>query len=367
MKTKVVTVLAVLVAMAASPAMGGIFFRRARAQAEYTCDDGSCDVEQVEQVEAPQPQPQQQPPKIIGKAVEDPARQKELMEAIQAAETRGVCSNEVIRRGACVEHVDGQWHGENPIAQAAALPPDDSNKWFVSIIGDPTTKRYQALQRGWNKTRELLVWGNTLDQKHSWSHLHFYDRRNESQQWRWKGVPLGPPDQITVIVQPPRDGSRGDPNTIITAVSYNGKPAILSAKIGMAIRAYLKSSASHRVGPASGLFRPRPRPNPTPHVEPTPWKPVAPVMPTPVVEIPPWEKILHPRKPKRPKVEPKPNQEQDKKPADPDEKESPATEVVTLAAPWLTEKFGTFNVVLIMVIAMFVWGIGKETAKRLRR
>ena len=147
----------------------------------------------------------------------------------------------VLRLGSMVQHVDGTFRDgpDELFAQAMAPPPDDSHKWFISVITMQGCGACAKLKADWKTSPDLraLARPDPAEQKESWAHFNSYDRDDKSQQWRWANLKVsGFP---TILVQPPRTGQYGDPKTVVYQGTYGGDPRKLADGIRDAIKRYL--------------------------------------------------------------------------------------------------------------------------------
>lgn len=181
----------------------------------------------------------------------------------------------VLRLGNWVHHVDGS-HRDSLAGlwgQVMGPPASDSHKWFVSVIGMQRCPGCAKLKQDWATDEHLRAMAKPelANQRDSWAHFAWYDKTDDTQQWRWKGVEVtGYP---TVIVQPPRNRQFGDPKTVVFQQTYgkDSSPSQLAADMRSAIKAYLvtlpnvqREEQAAASLPASGVIA-APPPN---HVKP---------------------------------------------------------------------------------------------------
>lgn len=131
---------------------------------------------------------------------------------------------EVIRRG---DHVTRAGRGpmgtdDRVISDTTSPPPDDSHKWFISIVTEKGDKESEALLYDLRHSLDLRAWANLDEPKDSWSHVTVYVKGDESQDWRWKNIKIT--RYPVMILQPPAklmDESKpnswlwGDPKTVV--------------------------------------------------------------------------------------------------------------------------------------------------------
>jgi hypothetical protein len=146
---------------------------------------------------------------------------------------------EIARRGAMVERVDGYQDASDPVAaiSAALQPPaDDSHKWLFTLVTMKNCQACMQLRADFENDAKLKAWVDTKDYTKSWAHWHVVQSEDQSQAWRWKD--FKPTAFPALIVQPPVNGSWGDPHTIVYVRQGYLKPAELDAAIRSAIQLY---------------------------------------------------------------------------------------------------------------------------------
>lgn len=200
----------------------------------------------------------------------------------------------VIRLGEMVQHVGGdgiEAEEAQDIMQAMATPPDDSSKWFVSIITMKDCAPCARLQADWARSSDLLAFAKPADSKASWSHFAVYDKDDLSQAWRWAAIKVS--SYPTILIQPPRSGAYGDPKTVVFQTSGYSDPKKLSAAMSTAIKRYIaalpKQEGVAQRRPVPPPFTPPPKVPPAPPVAPVPdiVVPGPDVPPQPVATVPP--------------------------------------------------------------------------------
>jgi hypothetical protein len=198
---------------------------------------------------------------------------------------------EIARRGAMVERVDGIQDAQNPssaMALAMQPPADDSHKWLFTLVTMRNCQWCQQMRRDFESDAKLKAWVDTKDPSKSWAHWQIVQIEDKSQEWRWKDFrPTGFP---SLLVQPPVNGSWGDPHTIVFSRQGYLKPAELDAAVRTAIQLYAVKAFPRRLAweetqvalPTSffsGGFQ-----QPRPSEQPGGWNPpVAPPAPLPPV------------------------------------------------------------------------------------
>jgi hypothetical protein len=144
---------------------------------------------------------------------------------------------EIARRGDSVEHVAGFQGPDDPIADLMQPPADDSDKWFFTLVTTKGCAACDRLKADFANSPELKAWVDTVDYQRSWAHWQAVDVNDNTQQWRWAN--FKPRVFPTLIVQPPYNGSWGDPHTVVfLREGYDGKPAALDKAIRAALSMY---------------------------------------------------------------------------------------------------------------------------------
>lgn len=276
---------------------GGILFRRNASQPANPAPAAKPEVAAKPSDASKPPKPEDQP---AAKSVE------------QQGDSREVDSAEVIRRG---DRVARSGRGpmsvdEQAIGEATAPPPDDSHKWFATIIVDDS-EASRALLYDLQHSPQLRAWINLEDPKESWSHATVYKKDDQTQHWRWSSLRI---TQFPVLViQPPaklRDESQpeswvwGNPKTVVWQwdgydLRQPNRAQLRSDAIRKALNLYVTTVASKQrqtVGPRQSKAAPAATPgakqqagpaqsdygiNPPFSVpQPQPLSPVAPMFPS---------------------------------------------------------------------------------------
>lgn len=196
---------------------------------------------------------------------------------------REVDTAAVYRLGDSVQHIDGKHQAESGgwMDTLTQIPVNDSGKWHISVIGTQGCAPCATLKRDWATSPELLAFAVPNDPGKSWGHYVYYDAGDESQSWRFASIRIvGYP---TVIVQPPRDGSRGEPDTVVFQRVYDGRPKALAKEMSAAIRKYCEKQPKRVYYPPYDASAPPPI-QPPPKIDPVGPGPIGPVNPE---QIPP--------------------------------------------------------------------------------
>ncbi len=159
-----------------------------------------------------------------------------------------IAEAEIARRGAMVERVRGV-ESEGDVTSAIALamqpPADDSHKWLFTLVTTKNCSWCDQLRRDFETDAKLKAWVNTKDHAQSWAHWQVVQIEDQSQAWRWKD--FRPTSFPALIVQPPVNGSWGDPHTIVYVRQGYLKPAELDAAIRQAIQLYSTKMHTRRL------------------------------------------------------------------------------------------------------------------------
>lgn len=172
-----------------------------------------------------------------------------------------IAEAEIARRGSLVERVNGiqsESNGSSAIALAMQPPPDDSFKWLFTLVTTKNCKWCEQLRRDFETDSKLKSWVDTKDYTRSWAHWQVVQIEDQSQTWRWKD--FKPTSFPTLIVQPPVNGSWGDPHTIVFVRQGYLKPAELDAAIREAIQHYSTKLYPRRLSWATRPTVDRPSP-----------------------------------------------------------------------------------------------------------
>ena len=192
------------------------------------------------------------------KSVDPPAAARDEKPEAQATPPasdtpREVDSAEVTRRGDRVTRAGAGPMGvsEQLLSDATSPPPDDSHKWFFSIIVDDGTES-QALLYDLKHSPHLRAWMNLDEPRESWSHCTLYKKGDATQDWRWQGLTFS--GYPVMILQPPaklRDENQptswewGDPKMVVWQwdrydVTRPNRAQLRSDSIRIVLKAYLE-------------------------------------------------------------------------------------------------------------------------------
>ena len=169
---------------------------------------------------------------------------------------------EIERRGYLVQKIAGGHIGDSTadvLAEALAVPEDDSYKFTLTILyGAYRNSQLDRLKEHLLSAKELEPWVRCKDRAKgsydvastSESHLHcrFDQHKNPFVPEQWSGIKVS--DYPTLLLQPPRNGQWGPPDTVINQrTGYDGDPARLAewlrASIGKYVLAYSRTPEYH--------------------------------------------------------------------------------------------------------------------------
>jgi hypothetical protein len=165
-----------------------------------------------------------------------------------------IAEAEIARRGALVERTNGiqaEPSASSAIALAMQPPPDDSHKWLFTLVTTKNCTWCEQMRHDFDTDPKLKSWVDAKDYSRSWAHWQVVQIDDQSQAWRWKD--FKPTSFPTLIVQPPVNGSWGDPHTIVFVRQGYLKPAELDAAIRQAIQRYSTKLYPRRLAWATQL------------------------------------------------------------------------------------------------------------------
>lgn len=170
---------------------------------------------------------------------------------------------EIARRGDRVETV--HFAGDEDLAP----PGDDSHKWFISVVASQNCGACVRLQNDFRTDPQLRKFAT------EWSHYNVFYAEDSTQSWRWRNVKIAV--FPTILIQPPRDRSFGDPATVAVQINgYSGRPETLARKIRAGVRKYVEATREpQRRLPFSPAPEPAPEPTPPFDLSPPPVEPIA--------------------------------------------------------------------------------------------
>ena len=184
-----------------------------------------------------------------------------LLAGAQEKDVPDAARREIERRGYLVQKIDGQIGDSTAdvLAEALSVPEDDSHKFTLTILyGAHRNTQLDRLKEHLFSAKELQPWVRCKDRgkgsydvaSTSESHLHcrFDQHKNPFVPEQWTGIKVV--DYPTLLLQPPRNGQWGPPDTVINQrTGYDGHPARLAewirASIGKYVLAYSRTPEYH--------------------------------------------------------------------------------------------------------------------------
>lgn len=151
---------------------------------------------------------------------------------------------EIQRRGAMVERIGpaAEVHAGGHLVDALAPPPDDSHKWFLTLVVARDCPACEQMRADFKRSPALAAWVCPQEAHRSWAHWQVIQADDASQAWRWQEVPLS--RFPAVILQPPINRVFGDPHAVVYLHQGYLPPEELSDGIRRAIRRYVGKLAS---------------------------------------------------------------------------------------------------------------------------
>jgi hypothetical protein len=155
---------------------------------------------------------------------------------------------EVMRRGAMVEHVGGYEAAAPLFAEAVKPPQTDTDKWYLTVFTAPKCAPCEALKSAFRSDETLKAWANVDSPKDSYVHYTEISATDITQDWRRKHAPalieLLKQNKAypLVVIQPPLDGSYGDPQTCLPPIVGYTNAADLVYKIRETTRLYVETT-----------------------------------------------------------------------------------------------------------------------------
>jgi len=203
---------------------------------------------------APAPQTKAVPPSAPQEKRRDSPSVGVAQPNVTAEKTDGeqVDVDEVSRRGDSVIAA-----GRGPMATSDAVisealspPPDDSHKWFFTVVIEKGERESDTLLYDLKHSAELRAWANPDEPKESWAHVNVYVRGDESQDWRFKNLQvskypcmvLQPPAKLLSDADP-KSWAWGDPSTVVW--QWDGYDVTLPARATLRADAIRKAVTAY--------------------------------------------------------------------------------------------------------------------------
>ena len=139
---------------------------------------------------------------------------------------------------------------DRAISDAMAPPPDDSHKWFFTIVIEKGERESDTLLYDLKHSPELRAWANPDEAKDSWSHVNVYVKGDQSQDWRFKNLQvskypcmvLQPPAKLASDADP-KSWEWGDPATVVW--QWDGYDVTLPARATLRADAIRKAVTTY--------------------------------------------------------------------------------------------------------------------------
>lgn len=125
------------------------------------------------------------------------------------------------------------------LAAVAAPPPDDSHKWYITVITRRGCGACERLLADFARDPELRAFADPNEYTQSWAHYNVFAAEDQTQKWRWAKIRVD--SYPTIILQPPLNRKFGDPKTVVMQKSgYDGNAASLANEIRAALKYYVQ-------------------------------------------------------------------------------------------------------------------------------
>lgn len=147
---------------------------------------------------------------------------------------------EIARLGDSVQEIGTGHQGLQTLwmAAMAAPPPDDSHKWYITVIRQRGCAACDRLLTDFARHPELKAFADTAEHSQSWSHFNVFAAEDQTQRWRWAKIKIE--DYPTLLLQPPLNRKFGDPRTVVLQkTGYSGDAAALAEEMRRAIKYYI--------------------------------------------------------------------------------------------------------------------------------
>jgi hypothetical protein len=157
---------------------------------------------------------------------------------------------EIIRRGHMVEPLGTPQAGDaSQVAEALAVPADDSYKWFITLVTTDGCRACERLKYDFINSKDLQAWVLVDDPVKSTCHYQVRRIEDVTQKDWFAGIQteLRRGGFPAVVIQPPRNGQYGPNKTVVTILhGYNGNSRQFGDRMSDAIKKYV--AALHRQG-----------------------------------------------------------------------------------------------------------------------
>jgi len=149
---------------------------------------------------------------------------------------------EIQRRG---NHVEMTGTYRSGLMAAALSPPaDDSAKWFVTLVYRPGDAASEKMRNMIATDKDIRAWIDGSNAASSFTHYHERVWDLNGTQADWLAGLVKPVNQFglpVIVLQPPRSGAFGKPETIVKLLHGVSTGKELSAKLRNAVVAYIQN------------------------------------------------------------------------------------------------------------------------------
>lgn len=149
-----------------------------------------------------------------------------------------IAERETERRGNMVQEIGTIQAGvDDAIADALAVPEDDSHRWFLTVVTKKGDRLSDKLVYDFGNQKELRSWAED-------SHYHVREIGDETQRdWLTESLKakiMSSGGLPCVVIQPPRNGEYG-PNATVVGLcgGYDTDALKMSARIRAKVKAYV--------------------------------------------------------------------------------------------------------------------------------
>lgn len=164
---------------------------------------------------------------------------------------------EAQRRGNLVQEI-GTTRADavDRISAALATPPDDSHKWYLTVVTTRGCRACEKLKYDFLHAPQLRAWVNVEEPAKSAMHYHVRRIEDPTQRDWFKGIErqLRKGGFPAIVIQPPRSGEFGRSATTVAILhGYDGDAEALTERLRRAIVTYVREyTAQHRQGGIRG-------------------------------------------------------------------------------------------------------------------
>ncbi len=210
----------------------------------------------------------------------------------QSVDVPEIATWEALRRGNLVEEIGPVGADDDSyFAEAIAAPPDDSHKWYFTLVTMKGCAPCAKLKQDFETHQLLRAWANLADPAASPTHFQIRQIEDETQRDWLAGISeqLKRGGYPALVIQPPRNGRYG-PNKNVAAIlhGYDGSPQRYAERLRRSIDLYVSRVVQPKAGIGDeAVARPPPFVLPPAHdPPPSDWPPSEPD-PTPPLDSAP--------------------------------------------------------------------------------